>query len=129
MPIGKVERPEGPQEQQKLGQILCSNGDIIPFFNTKGLEKDEPVIFDIIRAKIKVKAQIEGESCNYEAKTPVGILPLDFEPANSERKWSGKLQRRWKKEWSAFKEDVEVKNVLGSIRASVKNHPCCDKAD
>jgi len=126
MPTGKVERPDGPQDQQKLGQILCTNGDIIPFFNLKNLQKGEPVIFDIIRTKLEIKAEIDGVKFNYSAKTPVGILPLDFDVDNSVEKWPSKLQKRWKKEWSEFKDDKEIIKALGSLRNSVKSHPHCD---
>lgn len=126
MPAGVVKVPDGPQDQQKLGQILCTNGDVIPFFNTKNLEKGEPVIFDIIRTKLQIKAEIDGVKYNYAAKMPVGILPLDFEVKESEKKWPLKLQERWKKEWSEFNDDSEIKKILGSVRTSIKRHHHCD---
>jgi hypothetical protein len=129
MPTGIVNSSEGPQEQEIVGQIKCSNGDIIPFFNTIGLSKGEPVIFDIIRTKLQVKGVIDGVKFNYWAKTPVGILPLDFEviPKNSEKKWPAKLQERWNKEWAEFKDDIEIrKRFRVLLKTPVKKHPHCD---
>ncbi|NJN24491.1 MAG: hypothetical protein HC819_00070 [Cyclobacteriaceae bacterium] len=129
MPIGKVERPVGPEEQAIIGQILCSDGDIISFFNTKGLKKDEPVVFDIIRTKLKVRVTIDGVKYKYSAKTPVGILPIDFEVDNDnpEKKWPAKLQERWKKEWADFKDDDEINKIFGCpLKSSVLKHPHCD---
>ena len=116
MPTGTVKEKDGPQEQQKLGQILCTNGDVIPFFNIKNLDQGEPVIFDIIRTKLEIEGEIDGEKYHYSAKTPIGILPLDFDVDNSVEKWPAKLQKRWKKEWADFNDDSEIKKVLGSLK-------------
>ncbi len=129
MPIGEVIRPQGPQDQQKLGQILCSNGDIIPFFNTKNLQKGDLVIFDIFRTKIQIRMEIDGNKYHYHAKIPVGVLPLDFEIDDSDpsKKWPKQLQERWKKEWAEFKDDRAVwKKFRKRSGRSVFNHPHCD---
>lgn len=129
MPTGEILRPSGPQDQEKLGQILCTNGDIIPFFNTKNLQKGEPVIFDIIRTNIQIKMEIDGVKYNYRGKIPVGILPLDFEidDANPEKKWPAHLQKRWKTEWAEFRNDQAVwKKFKKKQGRSIFNHPHCD---
>jgi hypothetical protein len=129
MPTGIVESNNGPQEQETIGQIKCSNGDIISFFNTKGLSKGEPVIFDIVRTKLRVKGVLDDVKFDFWAKTPVGILPFDFEVGGekSKKKWPAKLQERWKKEWAEFKDDDEIRAIFGGpVKTSVKNHPHCD---
>lgn len=129
MPTGIVNSENGPNEQEIIGQIKCSNGDIISFFNTKGLSKGEPIIFDIIRTKLQVRGVIDGVKFNYWAKTPVGILPFDFEvfAKNTGEKWSAKLQERWKKEWAEFKDDDEIRARFGELlKTPVKKHPHCE---
>jgi hypothetical protein len=129
MPAGVINSENGPNEQETIGQIKCLNGDFISFFNTKSLSKGEPVIFDVIRTKLQVKGVIDGVKFNYWAKTPVGILPFDFEvmPKNPEKKWSAKLQKRWHMEWAEFKDDDEIRKRFGvTLKTPVKKHPCCE---
>jgi len=129
MPTGEVYKKDGPQAQQKLGQILCTDGEIIPFFNTKNLDVGEPVIFDIIRTKVSVNAEIGGQNYKYKAMMPVGILPKDFEvdKKNTKMRWPAELQLRWKEEWGEFHDDQEANRRLsGNLRTSVCNHPHCD---
>ena len=126
MPQGTVYKPDGPQDKEKLGQILCLDGDIIPFFNVKNLQKGEPIIFDIIRTKLEVKLKINGDNYNYNGKIPVGILPKDFEinydkPAKA---WPESLKKRWKEEWQEFENDDEIETKLNvKLKHSVINHP------
>ena len=129
MPEGEVLKKEGPQAKEKLGQILCANGDIISFFNTKNLDAGEPVIYDTIRTEISIEAEINGEEYNYQGMVPVGILPKDFDVdhKNISKKWPRELQERWKKEWAKYKDDEEINQKFsGNMKTSVKNHPQCD---
>lgn len=129
MPTGEVFKKDVPQAQQKLGQILCTDGEIIPFFNTENLDVGEPVIFDIIRTRVSVKADVKGQKYNYEGMMPVGILPKDFvvDKKNPTKRWPSELQARWKEEWAEFKDDQEVNSRLsGNLRTSVCRHPHCD---
>lgn len=126
MPEGLVLRGGGPQAQQKTGQIMSANGDVLPFFNTKNLQDGEPVIFDIIRTKLALKASIGEEKYDYKGMIPIAVLPLDFEvdEKDAKKKWPKKLQDRWEEEWKAYSSDDEVEKKLGlRLKRSVKNHP------
>jgi hypothetical protein len=128
MPEGTVLREDGPQSQQKTGQIKSANGDVLPFFNTKNLRTGEPVIFDIIRTKLVLKASIGDEDYDYKGKIPIAVLPLDFEidERDGKKKWPKKLRERWEEEWKGYGSDEEIEQKLGvKLSRSVKKHPHC----
>jgi hypothetical protein len=128
MPEGTVTRATGPEAQPKLGQIACGNGDILSFFNTKNLQDGEPVIFDIIRTKLVLKASIGDEEYHYKGMLPIAVLPLDFEidERDGKKKWPKKLRERWEEEWKGYGSDEEIEQKLGvKLSRSVKRHPHC----
>lgn len=128
MPEGIIFRDDGPQAKQITGQIKCANGDIISFFNTKNLRAGEPVIFDIIRTKLVLKASIGDHIYDYTGSVPVAVLPLDFDidEKDSQKKWPEKLRQRWEEEWKGYGSDEEVEKKLGmKLNRSVKKHPHC----
>lgn len=126
MPAGTVTKHDGPHAQTNLGQITSTYGDVYPFFNTKNLQDGEPVIFDIIRTRLRLDADIGDEHYKYKGMIPIAVLPLDFEvdEKDSGKKWPKKLRQRWVKEWQDFKDDKELNKKFGvKLKRSVKNHP------
>jgi hypothetical protein len=128
MPEGIVYREEGPDSQQKIGQITSSNGDILSFFNVENLKEGEPVIFDVIRTKLVLKAEINGVKYKYKGKVPIALIPKDLQidEKDHKKKWPKEFRDRWESEWEKYSSDQDIEQKLGvKLRRSVKKHPHC----